>query len=120
MSPSGSGATTNTPSLGAAQQTLHQLAADSTAGCFGRQVFVRGVVEVSNFCRENCSYCGMRRDHRALTRFRAQAEGLTAMLLHQRPASLTDLNIQAGEARALLRSQFVGIGLVNAKVLESA
>jgi len=88
---------------GAAQQTLHQLAADSTAGRFGRKVFVRGVVEVSNFCRENCSYCGMRRDHRALTRFRAKEESLTRMLLDERPASITDLNIQAGEDPVVVR-----------------
>ena len=24
---------------------------------FGNTAFVRGVVEVSNYCRENCSYC---------------------------------------------------------------
>ena len=32
--------------------------------------FVRGVVEVSNYCRENCHYCGMRRDNKSLDRAR--------------------------------------------------
>ena len=86
-----------------AQQTLHQLAADTTAEQFGRRVFVRAVVEVSNFCRENCSYCGMRRDNRALTRFRAKAEQLAELLVHRRPASVTDVNIQAGEDPVVVR-----------------
>lgn len=64
---------------------------------FGRKVFVRGVVEVSNFCRENCTYCGMRRDNRNLARFRASHEELAELILHHRPACMTDLNIQAGE-----------------------
>jgi biotin synthase len=70
---------------------------------FGRQVFVRGVVEVSNYCRENCAYCGMRRSNRALDRFRADHEHLAELLIHHRPASITDLNIQAGEDPVAVR-----------------
>src|SRR6185369_15587533 len=70
---------------------------------FGRQVFVRGVVEVSNYCRENCAYCGMRRSNRSLDRFRAEHEQLAELLIHHRPASITDLNIQAGEDPVAVR-----------------
>ena len=82
---------------GAAQEDWHRQAADVTRERFGSKVFVRGVVEVSNYCRENCSYCGMRRDNRSLDRFRADLETLTELLLHHRPAMMTDLNIQSGE-----------------------
>ena len=58
---------------GPEQAALHRRAGDATRSQFGREVFVRAVVEVSNFCRENCAYCGMRRDHRDLKRFRARA-----------------------------------------------
>ncbi len=82
---------------GTVQQYWHERAATLTRGCFGKNIFVRGVVEVSNFCRENCSYCGMRRDNRSLARYRADLDILTELLLRHRPAILTDLNIQAGE-----------------------
>src|SRR5271163_936349 len=59
---------------GAAQKAFHERAASMAVEHFGRRVFIRAVVEVSNFCRENCSYCGMRRDNRALERFRATHE----------------------------------------------
>ena len=49
---------------GAKQTALHERAAVTALQIFGRKVFVRAVVEVSNFCRENCGYCGMRRDNR--------------------------------------------------------
>lgn len=82
---------------GQAQVKLHQRAAALTRKQFGSKVFVRAVVEISNYCRENCTYCGMRRDNAALPRFRARPELLAELLIHHRPASVTDINIQAGE-----------------------
>ena len=63
-------------SRGEAQTALHERAAQLTRSRFGQTVFVRAVVEISNFCRENCLYCGMRRSNRALKRFRAKHEQL--------------------------------------------
>jgi biotin synthase len=82
---------------GASQDLLHSRASAAAEDHFGRQVFIRGVVEVSNFCRENCQYCGMRRDNRSLSRFRAQHDQLAELLIHHRPASITDINFQTGE-----------------------
>ncbi len=88
---------------GQAQSARHEQAAAATRAKFGREVFVRAVVEVSNFCRENCAYCGMRRDNRNLSRFRAHHEQLAELLIHHRPASVTDVNIQAGEDPVAIR-----------------
>jgi biotin synthase len=88
---------------GKAQGVFHEKAAGTRQARFGREVFVRGVVEVSNFCRENCFYCGMRRDNRGLSRFRAQHDQLAELLLRDRPASVTDINIQAGEDPVVVR-----------------
>ncbi len=88
---------------GAAQIALHERAAAATRKDFGRKVFVRAVVEVSNFCRENCHYCGMRRDNRALARYRAKSEQIAELLIHHRPASVTDVNIQTGEDPVAVR-----------------
>src|SRR5580693_2161020 len=88
---------------GARQAALHESAAEATRGEFGRNVFVRAVVEVSNFCRENCAYCGMRRDNRTLHRYRARHEQIAELLIHHRPASVTDVNIQSGEDPVVVR-----------------
>lgn len=82
---------------GSAQRTLHERAAAITRERFSNKVFVRAVVEISNFCREQCAYCGMRRDNRALSRYRAQAEQLAQLLIEHRPACVTDVNLQGGE-----------------------
>src|SRR4051812_5144962 len=88
---------------GEAQTAFHARAAAVARQQFGRKVFVRAVVEVSNFCRENCAYCGMRRDNKSLARHRANAEQLAELLISHRPASITDINIQTGEDPVAVR-----------------
>ena len=90
-------------SQGSLQQELHEAALATARENFGREVYVRGVVEVSNYCRENCHYCGMRRSNRGLNRYRAEADNLLRMLLDERPKCITDINIQAGEDPVAVR-----------------
>jgi biotin synthase len=94
---------TDLNATGTRQAALHESAAAATRAGFGGKVFVRAVVEVSNFCRENCAYCGMRRDNRALHRYRARREQIAELLIHHRPASVTDVNIQSGEDPVVVR-----------------
>jgi biotin synthase len=88
---------------GAGQAALHDQANRVREAFFGREVFIRGVVEVSNYCRENCAYCGMRRDNRDLKRYRLKADELAELLIHHRPPSVRDINIQAGEDPVAVR-----------------
>jgi biotin synthase len=94
-------------SRGQAQQLLHSRAVAAAQEHFGRAVFLRAVVEVSNHCRENCQYCGMRRDNKGLSRYRAQYDQLAEILVHHRPASITDVNIQTGEDPVAVRETIV-------------
>src|ERR1700693_2571399 len=69
------------------QQAFHAQAATARDTVFGRRVFVRGVVEVSNYCRQNCHYCAMRRDNHDLARYRLAAGGLARLVLPSPPPS---------------------------------
>ena len=86
-----------------AQGVFHARAAATRDAVFGRQVFVRGVVEVSNYCRQNCHYCAMRRDNQQLARYRLAADEVADLIIHHRPASITDIDIQAGEDPVAVR-----------------
>src|SRR2546423_535242 len=105
-------------SRGEAQMGLHERAVSVARARFGRNVFVRAVVEISNYCRENCAYCGMRRSNRELARFRADHEKLAELLIHHRPASVTDVNIQAGEDPVAVRE--VALPLIRALSRETS
>lgn len=41
---------------------------------FGNKVFTRGLIEFTNYCRNNCLYCGIRRDNRNVNRYRLTEE----------------------------------------------
>ena len=51
-----------------------QLAARRTEEVFGRSIYIRGLIEFTNHCRNDCLYCGIRRSNRALTRYRLTEE----------------------------------------------
>jgi biotin synthase len=89
---------------GSVQHEMHDRAAAIAREHFGNKVFVRAVVEISNFCRENCHYCGMRRDNASLARYRSRFEELADLLIHHRPQSVTDVNLQAGEDPVAIRN----------------
>lgn len=85
------------------QMDLHQQAAETRNQVFGRKVFVRAVVEVSNFCRENCQYCGMRRSNRSLSRYRLELDELRRTIFEECPDIVTDINLQTGEDPVAVR-----------------
>lgn len=37
---------------------------------YGRNVYIRGLVEISNHCKNNCFYCGIRRSNGNISRYR--------------------------------------------------
>ncbi len=45
---------------------------------FGRKIYMRGIVEFSNCCRNDCLYCGLRRSNRSLSRYRLGGDEILA------------------------------------------
>lgn len=41
---------------------------------YGRDVYLRGLIEFTNFCKNDCYYCGIRRGNRTLERYRLTKE----------------------------------------------
>ena len=37
---------------------------------YGDKVFLRGLIEYTNYCRNNCNYCGIRKSNQILERYR--------------------------------------------------
>ena len=37
---------------------------------FGKQIFFRGIVEFTNYCKNDCYYCGIRRSNKCVSRYR--------------------------------------------------
>lgn len=44
---------------------------------YGTDVFIRGLIEVTNYCKNNCLYCGIRRDNKNVKRYRLSDEEIS-------------------------------------------
>ena len=53
---------------------LQQQAQEVTLAHFGNAIFIRGLIEVGNRCRNNCYYCGIRKGNPAVARYALKRE----------------------------------------------
>lgn len=63
----------------------------------GDEIHLRGLIEFSNFCRNNCCYCGLRRDNKKIERYRIDEETILKMAEHARNMGLKTVVLQSGE-----------------------
>ncbi len=52
------------------------LARKRTQEVFGNKIYTRGLIEVSNYCKNNCYYCGIRRDNKKVSKYRLTKEDI--------------------------------------------
>lgn len=43
---------------------------------YGDKVYIRGLIEFTNYCKNNCYYCGIRRDNKKAVRYRLTKEDI--------------------------------------------
>lgn len=55
-------------------QSLASKAVELRQQHYGKTVYVRGLIEFTNYCRNNCLYCGIRRENRWAQRYRLTEE----------------------------------------------
>ena len=64
----------------------------------GDGVHLRGLIEFSNFCRNNCRYCGLRRGNKKLERYRIEEDTIFELAEHAvRNMGLKTVVLQSGE-----------------------
>ena len=61
-----------------ADRYLAQKAAAVRQHVYGNQVFIRGLIEFTNYCKNNCHYCGIRRGNPNCQRYRLSLEDILA------------------------------------------
>ena len=74
-----------------------QLANDLRVKHFGNVIFLRGLVELTNHCKNDCLYCGIRRSNTSVVRYRLSKEQILNCLEQGYAAGLRTLVLQGGE-----------------------
>lgn len=64
---------------------------------FGDGVYLRGILEFSNYCRRNCRYCGLRRDNRHIVRYRLSTAEILDGVAEIVAAGVKTVVLQTGE-----------------------
>ncbi len=64
---------------------------------YGNEIFVRGLLEISNICKNDCIYCGIRRSNRNCERYRLTEEEILACADEGYRLGLRTIVMQGGE-----------------------
>jgi biotin synthase len=57
-------------------QILRKTADSVRQKAYGKKVFLRGIIEFSNICKQDCKYCGIRKSNKDARRFRMSIEDI--------------------------------------------
>lgn len=76
---------------------LAEKAVKKRKGIYGTDVYIRGLIEVSNYCKNNCFYCGIRRENKNCERYRMSKEQILSCCKIGYPLGFRTFVLQGGE-----------------------
>ena len=76
---------------------------------YGRDVYIRGLIEFSNYCKNNCYYCGIRRDNRNVKRYRLSERDILSCCEEGYSLGFRTFVLQSGEDPYYTDEILVGI-----------
>ena len=80
-----------------AAKLLADMAVSARQAVYGNTVFTRGLIEISNICKNNCLYCGIRRDNPNVKRYRLTAEEILSCAEEGYALGFRTFVLQGGE-----------------------
>ena len=76
---------------------LQKKAQQTTIDRFGNAVFIRGLIEISNRCRNNCLYCGIRKGNTKVSRYALSRETILSCCREGHALGFRTFVLQGGE-----------------------
>ena len=87
-------------------RTLARQAADAV---YGREVYLRGLFEFTNYCKNDCLYCGIRAGNSQAQRYRLSGEEILSCCRQGYALGLRTFVLQGGEDPYFTRERMVGL-----------
>ena len=60
---------------------LYGKARESALANYGNKIYVRGLMEFTNYCKNDCYYCGIRRSNQKASRYRSRLWSAAALAM---------------------------------------
>ncbi len=79
------------------RELARNLANRARIALFGDGIFIRGLVEFTNVCKNDCLYCGIRRSNQDIVRYRLTQQQILECLEQGYAAGFRTLVLQGGE-----------------------
>lgn len=76
---------------------ISALAREEREKIFGKKVFMRGLIEFTNFCKNDCLYCGIRRSNTNAQRYRLSEEDILSCCKQGHELGFRTFVLQGGE-----------------------
>ncbi len=80
-----------------AAELLKEYAMEVRKAIYGNAVFIRGLIEISNICKNNCLYCGIRKSNADCQRYRLTPEEILACCKEGYELGFRTFVLQGGE-----------------------
>ncbi len=80
-----------------AEKKLFQAADSIRKQNYGIDVYIRGLIEFTNYCKNNCFYCGIRRDNINCTRYRLSKQDILSCCKEGYALGFRTFVLQGGE-----------------------
>lgn len=81
----------------AVMEYLRKSARETADRIYGRQVYIRGLIEFTNYCKNDCLYCGIRRSNGLADRYRLSEEEILACCRNGYELGFRTFVLQGGE-----------------------
>lgn len=72
-------------------------AREISSAYFSNNIYIRGLIEFTNYCKNNCIYCGIRRDNQNAERYRLSRQEILACCLEGYELGFRTFVLQGGE-----------------------
>ncbi len=76
---------------------LAQKAREEKERIYGKKVFIRGLIEISNICKNDCLYCGIRKSNSSCDRYRLEPEKILELCRKGYSIGFRTFVLQGGE-----------------------
>ena len=78
-------------------ELLAEKAVEAREPIYGKNVFVRGLIEISNICKNDCLYCGIRRSNTNVERYRLKPDTIVDCAREGWELGFRTIVLQGGE-----------------------
>ncbi|WP_330940389.1 [FeFe] hydrogenase H-cluster radical SAM maturase HydE [Bacteroides sp. MSB163] len=80
---------------------LQEQAREVSLEQFGNRVFIRGLIEITNHCRNNCYYCGIRKGNQSVLRYELTREDILECCREGYTLGFRTFVLQGGETSSV-------------------